>query len=57
MINQLTTPLGTGAPVAPVTVVVNVVVPSKTGLAEDDTVISGDCLEIVLAETMLEPAT
>ena len=54
VIDQVTAPLGIGAPVVPVTVVVNVVVPSKTGFAEADTVITGDCLAIVLAETMLE---
>lgn len=54
VIDQETDPLGIGAPVAPVTVVVRVVVPSKTGLAEAVRVINGLCFPIVFAETMLD---
>jgi hypothetical protein len=52
--DQVTAPVGIGAPVAPVTVVVRVVVPSNTGFADAETVITGDCFAIVFAETMLE---
>ena len=54
--DQLTAPLGIAAPVDPVTVVVKVVVPFKTGLAEAVTVIGGVTFDIVLVETMLEAA-
>lgn len=54
VMDQVTAPVGIGAPVAPVTVVVRVVVPSNTGFADAETVITGDCFAIVFAETMLE---
>ena len=56
VINQLTTPLGIAAPVDPVTVVVKVVVVSKIGFADADTVIGGVTFDMLLVETMLEAA-
>lgn len=56
VIDQLTAPLGIVAPVDPVTVVVKVVVVSKIGFADADTVMGGVTLNIVLVETMLEAA-
>ena len=56
VIDQLTAPLGIAAPVEPVTVVVRVVVPFKTGLAEAVKVIGGVTFNIVLVETMLDAA-
>lgn len=54
VIDQLTAPLGIAAPVDPVTVVVKVVVPSRTGFTEAVNVIGGVTFNIVLVETMLD---